>query len=94
MSALSSRAAVWIVPIWLIVIGLIGLLGAPVTSATSVLLIIAGLVAPAITLSLWHHLSHSPKSDMMQATSRRGRREETDATPDSRGPRRRIAQAA
>jgi predicted membrane metal-binding protein len=52
MSILSSRAATWIVPTWLIVIGLIGLLGAPLTSATSVFLIIAGLVAPAIALSL------------------------------------------
>jgi predicted membrane metal-binding protein len=61
MSILSSRAAKWIVPIWLIVVGLIGLMGVPLTSATSVLLIIAGLVAPTITLSLWNHLPRSSK---------------------------------
>jgi hypothetical protein len=55
MSILSSRAATWIVPIWLIVLGLIGLLGAPLTSATSMLLIIAGLVPPTIALNLWNH---------------------------------------
>jgi hypothetical protein len=55
MSILSSRAATWIVPIWLIVLGLIGLLGVPLTSATSVLLIIAGLVPPTIALNLWNY---------------------------------------
>lgn len=30
MSILSSRAAKWIVPIWLIVVGLIGLFGVPI----------------------------------------------------------------
>jgi hypothetical protein len=52
MPILSSRAATWIVPTWLVVVGLIGLLGAPLTSATSTLLIIAGLVVPTIALSL------------------------------------------
>jgi hypothetical protein len=52
MSILSIRAATWIVLTWLVVIGLIGLLGAPLTSATSTLLIIAGLVVPTIALSL------------------------------------------
>jgi hypothetical protein len=55
---------------WLIVVGLIGLLGVPLTSATSVLLIIAGLVAPTIMLSFWNHLPRSSRSDIMQATSR------------------------
>ena len=70
MSTLSSRAAKWIVPIWLIVVGLIGLLGVPLTSAISVLLIIAGLVAPTIMLSFWNHLPRSPSPNIMQATSR------------------------
>jgi hypothetical protein len=53
MSILSSRAATWIVLTWLVVVGLIGLLAAPWTSATNTLLIIiAGLVVPAIALSL------------------------------------------
>ena len=60
MSILSSRAAQWIVPIWLIVVGLIGLLGIPLTSATSVLLISVGFVAPAIMLSFWNDLPRSP----------------------------------
>ena len=70
VSTLSSRAAEWIVPIWLIVVGLIGLLGVPLTSAISVLLIIAGLVAPTIMLSFWNHLPRSPSPNIMQATSR------------------------
>jgi hypothetical protein len=70
VSTLSSRAATWIVPIWLIVIGLIGLLGAPLTSATSVLLILAGLIAPTITFSLWNHLPHPARSGVMEAASR------------------------
>jgi hypothetical protein len=55
---------------WLIVVGLIGLLGVPLTSTTSVLLLIAGLVAPTIMLSFWNHLPRSPRSDIMQATAR------------------------
>jgi hypothetical protein len=68
VSTLSSRAAKWIVPIWLIVVGLIGLLGVPLTSAMSVLLIIAGLVAPTIMISFWRHVPRSPRSDIMDAT--------------------------
>jgi hypothetical protein len=68
MSMLSSRAAKWIVPIWLIVVGLIGLLGIPLTSATSVLLISVGLVAPTIMLSFWNHLPRSPSFDISQTT--------------------------
>ena len=53
MSMLSSRTATAIVPVWLIVFGLIGLLGYPMLSATTVLLLVAGLVVPAIMLGVW-----------------------------------------
>jgi hypothetical protein len=56
MSMLFSRKA--FIPVCLIVFGLFALFGSPMTFATRVLLLIAGVVAPAIVLILWK--KHSP----------------------------------
>ena len=42
-----------IIPIWLVMFGLIALVGPPVTSSTGVLLLILWSVALAIVLVLW-----------------------------------------
>lgn len=51
MSMLFSRTA--IIPVWLVVFGLFTLFGSPMTFGTGVLLLIVGVVAPAIVLILW-----------------------------------------
>jgi len=51
MSIQISRTAV--IPIWLILFGLIALVGPPVTSASGVFLLILWSVALAIVLVLW-----------------------------------------
>lgn len=50
MSVLFTRKA--IIPVWVIVFGLLAVLG-PGTVDTSVLLLIVGVVAPVIMLILW-----------------------------------------
>lgn len=50
MSMLFRRKA--IIPVWVIVFGLFALFG-PVTVATGTLLLMVGIVAPAIMLILW-----------------------------------------
>jgi len=51
MSMLFSRTA--IIPVWLVVFVLFALLGSPMTFATGVLLLMVGVVPPAIMLTLW-----------------------------------------
>lgn len=50
MSILFSRKVM--IPVWLVVFGLFTLFGSPMTFATGVLLLIVGVVAPAILLIL------------------------------------------
>jgi hypothetical protein len=51
MSMVFSRTA--IISVWLAVFALFALFGSPMTFATGALLLIAGVVPPAIMLTLW-----------------------------------------
>lgn len=55
MSMFISRR--WIIPVWVVVFGLLALFGSPMTAATGVLLLIVGIVVPAILLILWQEPS-------------------------------------
>jgi hypothetical protein len=48
---LFSRTA--IIPVWLVVFGLLAWFGPPMTFATGVLLLMVGVVPPAMMLTLW-----------------------------------------
>jgi hypothetical protein len=45
-----------LVPIWLAAFGLVAVLVSPMTFATGVLLLVAGLLVPAVMILLWRDL--------------------------------------
>jgi hypothetical protein len=47
-----------LIPIWLVAFGLVAVLASPMTFATGVLLLMVGLVVPAVVILLWK--DHSP----------------------------------
>jgi hypothetical protein len=66
MAILFTRTAV--VPAWIVVLGLVALLQAPLTVGTSLLvLVVGGLVVPVIMIALW---KDGPSSRARAAASR------------------------
>ena len=73
---MSTRTSYAIIGIWIGVIAIaatIGaLLGAPMTMAMALLVVIVGLVPPAVMLKLWNSAPTESVAEMLRSTDRQG----------------------